>query len=374
LDHLCPQGCYIDVSGPDGNWGGITLLQESDQSVHVIALDPWGSRLVYHGCANVCDDPGHWFGGSGDSAAFGSSPYNQWASAVLTDGGIQVVFTRNDAGGEPSGVFYATCPGACTFPWNWRTDSLFQGKYTVYGSWEYGYGARSTSLASDSAGGLHLLLSAVGYSGLWYGYCAGNCSSDAGWQLTRLDSAVAGAPLTGPRVIAFDVHSGLHVVYSTGGALWQASCATGCTSAGGWRAGVIQIGVSVRALAVAFDGSGGLHLAYADSLGEVTYATCGAPCGAPGTWSSVALPVRAWDLAVAMGRTSTAYLAATTDSDVALLRCAASCLNAASWQATGIASTGGGGQVSLAVDSLGRARIASTSLWGNGLQYTQMLQ
>jgi hypothetical protein len=373
------ESFQLDAGGPQTGdiwiawWNGVTLLLAPDQSVHVVAQDYAGDRLVYYGCANVCEDKAHWFGGTVATSA-GTLP---WSTAVLTPSGIVAVYGRANPGvAADAGVWFAACPGACNFPGNWRVDTLFAGRYAVAGpSW----GAQSTSLASDSAGVLHLLLTAE-RGGLFYGRCASGCGSEAGWQVTPLDSTFSWTGVDQTRLVAVDPRGGVHVLYSTAAGLTHASCAGSCASRAAWQTGVLPGVSGARALSLAFDRSGGLHLAYTDSLGAVTYATCGGPCTAPGAWSSAALPLRALDVSLAVGRTGAAYLA-TTDQTVALSRCEAGCLDPANWRTITVDSAAGGGpgHVSVAVDSLGRARIASTGFPGsattgfNTLQYTSML-
>jgi hypothetical protein len=355
-------------------WNGVTLLQPPDQSVHVVAVDPAGDRLLYYGCANVCGEKAHWFGG------MVASPGGTWrgATAALTPSGIVVAYTRTNTANGGIGMWYSTCPGACNFPSNWRTDSLFVGEYTV-GDWHWG-GGKSVSLSADSVGSLHLLLLGVN-AGLFYGRCSSGCATEANWQVTVLDSTFSGSTSTDTRLIALDPRGVVHVLYSTGAGLTHASCAANCTSAASWQSGAVRAGVGATALSLAFDRGGGLHLAYADTSGAVTYAMCTAPCGAPGAWSSVALALHAVDVSLAVGGTGTAYLA-TTGSKVVLSRCAATCLEVTGWQATTVDAAPGStmGLVSVAVDSSGHARIASTGFAGsattgwNTLQYTLMLQ
>ena len=370
LDTLCP-GCGVDV----GNvWGGATVLLAADQSVHVLAVDPWAQRLRYHGCANVCDDPKHWVSGTADTAP-GGSGFDAWSTAVLTRAGIAAVYTwcpNNTL--ACTGVRLAECPGACNFGSNWTAANLFVGVGTVAdaGYW-FGEG-RSSPLAADSSGGLHLLLD--GPSGaLLYEYCAATCGSAASWQGVQLDSAAG----QHPHSIAFDPASGVHVFYRTAGGLTHASCAGSCTSTGSWQSGVIESGATVHVSSVALGSDGRLHLAYVDDLASATYATCAAPCAAPGSWSSRRLlyavdgdiAVSARDVAIAAARGS--LFLAINGSAVAVARCDSNCL-AGTWRWSPVDSATSGGHVALAVDSAGRARIASTADFPNILQYTQLLQ
>jgi hypothetical protein len=361
LDRICPA-CVVDT----GNlWSGITLLQPSDQSVHVVALDPLARRLRYHGCVNACSDPRNWYTGTGDTTALLTGFWN-WSSAALTVTGIHVVYTIcPDA--SCIGVRYAYCPGICFHPANWTDTTLFVGRGTL----EAGYGGQSISLAADSAGGLHLLFSAplapLPGPALRYAHCAAGCASPANWQDVQLDAEGGGQT----RLIAFDLHSGLHVFSSTSAGLIHRTCTTNCTSVGSWQSGPMAGGVNAAGLALAFGADGRLHLVYMNRTGAPTYATCPAPCGAPGSWSTVALPLRTSDVSLAIARGGTLFLA-TTDSTVEVSRCTADCLVAKSWQTTVVDSAAGGGHVSIAVDSSDHARIVSTAGWPNILQYSQM--
>jgi hypothetical protein len=86
------------------------------------------------------------------------------------------------------------------------------------------------------------------------------------------------------------------------------------------------------------------------------------------------LPVITNDVSIATDRQGRLYLA-TTYLTVAISRCDANCLDAASWQTVTVDSAFGQGHVSIAVDSAGHARVASTSSrYAEILQYTQMRQ
>jgi len=366
FDTVC-TACYVDVTN---QWGGVTLLLDAHQSVHIVALDWWGNRLRYHGCANVCDDAAHWFGGTGDTIPY---PYGffEWSSAVLTPGGIDVVYTDCPTTQACNGVRYAHCAGACYLRRGWTEVSLFPGRADLSSGWGC---CQSTSLAADSMGGLHLLFADPRSRSLRYAYCGANCGNQVSWQEVRLDT-LEGPPLWPVRLIAFDPRSGVHALYVTSAGLIHASCAASCTSAASWQSEVVATDLgeaSEVGLSLAFGPDGRLHLAYRDHVGTAKYATCATPCAALGGWSVVGLPLRTSDVAVTTDRTGSVYLA-TTYRTVALSRCAANCLDPASWQTTLVDSAQGGGHVSIAVDSAGHARIASTTA-GNLLQYTQMRQ
>ncbi len=359
-------GLPVDVAN---SWGGLTLLQASDQSVHIIALDPWSMHLRYHGCANACDLQTNWIGGSGAVTTNPDSLLDAWSSAVLTASGIQAVYSL-DWQITPNGVWYARCPGACSLQQNWTTASLFVGTYST--SAQYAPG-QSTSLAVDSSGGLHLLLRGVQSDGLFYAFCGGSCDGEANWQVMRLNSVSSFQLNHSPRLIAFDTHSGVHVLYATSAGLTHASCSGNCASAGSWQLGVMLGGASPNALSLTFGADGRLYLAYADGAGVVNYATCAAPCGAPGSWSAVALPLHTTDVSLATNRTGSLFLA-TSDSVLAVSRCDSGCLAATAWHSTVVTAALGGGHVAMTVDSAGHARVASTVGFPNLLQYTQMLQ
>ncbi len=346
------------------SWGGITILLPADQSVHIVALDLALSRVRYHGCANVCDDTTHWFGGTGDTASATAQESVAWLTAVATPGGIRAMYgTRVN---HVSGVRYVECPGACNFGRNWTGATLFVDRGIVAG----GTG-QNISLAADAAGGLHLVLGGLD-NALRYAYCAAACGAESSWQLVVLDSLVGDSH---NRLIAVDARSGVHVLYRDGADLIHASCAADCTSPVSWRSGVAAVGPSVRALSLAFGSDGRLELAYADSGQGVHYGQCTGPCSAPGSWSFVALPLTAVDLSVA-ARGGTTYVATTPmalDPPVVLSRCHGGCLAGSAWQSMAIDSALGGGHVSVAIDSSGFARIASTTAH-NHLQYTRMLE
>jgi hypothetical protein len=353
-----------DLSG--GWWAGVTLLLQPDQSVHIVALDGYNERLRYHGCASVCDDPAHWLQGTADNV----SPYatNGASGAALTPNGVQAVYAYFPGFG--GSIRYAHCPGACNLRPNWSAASLFSGRgYDTGPGWTY-TPDRYTPLAADPAGGLHLLFLAG--SALHYAYCGAGYDSTASWQDVRIDSTYPWG-YTG-HLIAVAPGGGVHVLYGSSAGLIHASCSGSCTIAANWRSEIVAAGAFTQAQSLAFGPDGRLHLVYTGGgvPAYVTYATCVAPCTAPGAWSMALLPVLTYRAAIATDRQGRLYLA-TTYRTVAVSRCDVSCLDAASWQTVTLDSVPGGLNVAIAVDSAGHARVASTSLL-DILHYTQMLQ
>jgi hypothetical protein len=363
----------LDTAGafaePQNAWGGVSLMLGSDQSVHIVALDPWAGRVRYHGCATACDDPAHWLSGTADSAP-AYIDFVFWSSAVLTRAGIQAV-NPLCPGDFCETIQYLQCAGACSQQQSWSVTDLFvaEGSLTSKGD---GFG-QSVSLAADSTGGLHLLFLARGAlpSGLYYAYCGGSCGTQANWTALRLDSL---ASQLSPRVIAFDQHTGVHVLYASVAGLVHAACPAACTQAGSWRSAVADSGATVDALALAFGPAGQMDVAYRDDGLKTWYATCTTNCTARSGWAVTALPLRTRDVSLATSAVGAVFLA-TTDTSVAVSECTGTCLESTSWQTARLDSVVGGGHIALVVDATGRPRIASTgAVRPLTLQYTQPRQ
>jgi len=344
LDTL--NGAGLDL----GNmWGGVTALVAPDQSVHVMALDLWDGVLHYYGCANVCDDGAHWARGIADSAGFAS--VGGTAGVVLTNRGIEVVFSYEPV--QTPWLRYVTCPGACNFTRNWTGA-------TTTANWEEPWWSGDSPLAADAAGGLHVLFYDPADRLMHYGYCGGACTTTSSWQDVALDGASIGA-WVGAHLITVAASGGVHVFYGTPAGLFHATCDAGCTSAVSWQATPIpgaHFLDAPRAMAAAFSPDGTLHFAFSDGAGQVTYATCAAPCAAGSPWSLASLPITAGDVSLASDAQGRVYLA-TIDSTVVVSRCDSGC-PAASWHSVRVPAARGGGHVAIAVDSAGLPTVASS--------------
>ena len=369
LDTL--TGFNLDVAN---QWNGVTLLIGADQSVHVVALDAWNGRLRYHGCASGCNDRAHWVHGTADSAyvPFGGV-WIPGSGATLTGDELQAVYAWGGASGPA--IRYAHCPGACNFAGHWVATTQFSNSGSVQ-SWE---GYSMTPVAADAAGDLHVLFYDTTDGELHYGYCAATCDTPASWQDLPITGPYSGFQ-TWSRLIAVTPGGGVHVLYGTGAGLTHATCPGRCTVAANWTSepveGAYFLGAP-EALSLAFARDGRLHVAFTDWSGVVTYATCASPCAATGAWSIASLPITTTDVSLATDGLGRLFLA-TTYRTVAVSTCRASCLNPASWETVQVDSALGGGRVSIAVDSAGYARVASSyggfAAGPQVLQYTQMLQ
>lgn len=339
-----------NIDTPDW-WQGPTVLLGTGQSVHVLALDGWNNRLRYHGCSSACDEAAHWLNATVDSAPFGYSQYS--IGAVLTSAGISVVYSSQEA------IRYLHCGSGCDATSHWSATTLFPGSVLLdHAGW---VPSHDTPLAADGAGGLHLLFLSSQGQLLHYAFCGGACDAQASWQDVALDSS-ASALSGSARLIAVAPGGGVHVLYGSSAGLMHAACSANCLAASSWRYEVVggtSIQGTLRVVALAFGPDGRLHVASADQSTTVRYATCGAPCSAPGTWSVASLPHTTTDVGLAVNRAGRVYLA-TTDRTVVVSRCAASCLDRAAWQSVAVDAALGDGRVAIAADTTDRVRVASS--------------
>lgn len=326
------------------SWAGLSLLPEGAHSLHIVSMDWFENRLRYAGCANVCDDSTHWWTATVDSNPRG---FYSNSGAAITPGGLHVVYMSDG----PT-VRHAFCPGACQIAANWQVGDLFYGDIG-------GNGPETTPLAADSAGRLHLIYTTR--SGFRYAECSGLCGDSAAWSSTRLDTILP---------FGFSIISSAqgvpHVVYR-GPGLRYATCAAACTDSAGWTS--IKVDSSPAAgMALSLAPDGRLHVAY--FVGDtVHYATCGGGCTSPAAWQSVVLGKQSSSVAI-LSQNGSVYLATNLDH-VDVARCAANCLTAGNWESVSVDSARGGGYLALAVDSAGRAEVASTS---TRLQLTHFTQ
>jgi len=363
------RGYQLDVGN---QWGGVKLLLAPDQSAHVVAFDAWSDRLRYYGCANFCDEPVHWFGGTADSVPmYGGSFELGGAGAVLTSLGFQAVYGQALARGI--GVGYAQCPGACNFTAHWSASSMLAD--TAYLEGPFQETAYSVPLAADAAGGLHLIYyDYVDYS-IHYRYCPSACGAAASWQDVPVTAPSSDFFGTSSRLVAVAPNGAVHLLYGSSSGLVHAACLGGCTSAANWQSAPVPGPSGIEALAMTFLTDGTALLAVADSTGAVTFGTCAGPCTAGAAWSLAALPLKSRDVALATDDSGRVYLA-TNRGTVSLSRCTAGCLGPAGWRTDTLRDVPGEGRVSVVVDAAGHARIASSNGWFGPqvLQYTRMLR
>jgi len=270
-------------------------------------------------------------------------------SSLAVDGTGQVhVSYFDDTNSE---LKYATCAASCTTAATWQTVTVDQG------------GGSYNSLAVDGTGGVH-----VSYrdgTDLKYASCAANCMTAASWATVVVDQ---GGDLGAYSSLALDGSGRVHVSYSDGTDLKYATCPAGCTVAANWtNVAVDQTGYAGAYSSLAVDGSGRLHVSYfEETKGDLRYATCAADCSTAANWQTVAAD-EAGDIGYSAslavdgsGRLHVSY-ADFTNGDLKYATCAADCTSPSSWQTTALDHTGNlGGEdyTSLAVDASGGVHVS----------------
>ena len=355
-------------------WDGVTLMR-SGTATQVVALDNMWGRLRYYRCASLCDSAAAWTGvtvDNGPAWPYMGGSLQAPSGTTSTPAGIAAVATvaLPDSGGRPQ-VRYVQCAGTCGDAGSWTVADLFPGASVMPGK----------PLTADAAGTLHLLLRYP--DSLTYAECSGNCGVSSSWRTLAIDTAyhtlwASVAPAWSRGLVAASPGGGVQVFYVGSGGLVHAGCAANCTAGGSWQSSVAVAGVSAPgnepfALAFVSGADGRMHLAYADSSGAVRYGECGGSCA--GTWAMTSLPFQTSGLAMATDAAGRVFLA-TTHATVTVSTCASSCLNIGNWvvsaaDAAAGGSLPGGGSVALAVDSTGRARVASSETVMFRLQYSQ---
>ncbi|HTX54565.1 MAG TPA: hypothetical protein VMD08_14240 [Candidatus Baltobacteraceae bacterium] len=349
------------ISGVDvtGTWGGLVLLVSSDQSLRIFSADTWSNRLRYASCDTACDQAASWASVTVDSA---SNSYTPSLGAVSTTSGITVVGAT-----RPGGLRITTCATDCASAANWQAGSIFSnGVITNNGL------GRSTPLAADASGGLHLILGDFFTTDLTYGECSSGCLTEGNWQTIVIDS---GANTWFAKTIAVDANGHVHLVYQrTDSLLTYATCASACTTASNWHFATIDpttylsgYAGGFNGVSLAFGAGNAVDLAYVVK-DSVKYAHCDSSCAGGGAWTVAPLGRATYDAALQADASGSLHLA-TNYGSVAVATCASSCGTPASWVTTRADSVPGGYYVALSLDAAGHERIASSSAF---LQYTRI--
>jgi len=345
-----------------GTWGGLTLLVGSDQSVHIFSADTWDNRLRYAACDTGCDQLGSWATVTVDSLTTLSLMPS--ISAVMTSGGVTVVGSTR---GSASALRIATCDTGCTRAVNWQAASIFSGGIIS----NDGLG-RSTPLAADAGGGLHLVFGNGANQNLEYAECATACLTEGNWQTVTVDTAAA---TWFAKQVAVDAGGRVHAVYQRADSLLTyATCASACTTAASWHTATIDptkyafgYGGGYNGVSIAFGTGGTVHVAYV-ARDSVKYARCDSLCGTGGVWSVSSLGRQSADAALAIDGSGILHLA-TNWGSVAVATCANACATPANWLTVKADSVVGGNYVTMGLDATGHERVASSSLY---LQYTRI--
>lgn len=205
--------------------------------------------------------------------------------AAGPDGALHLTFMD----GAAERVYYGRCASGCGDPDAWNpvqlTTNTQLGVSTVG---PYGIGV-------DATGRIHLLVSAVTYSGqtanaLVYGTCASGCAAAAAWSFLDLSSLSPGNEAVGTSR-PFMVEPGGRVSFFTSEPGIYFACDSGCTSLSRWSAAV---SINGNPLHAAVDGSGTTHVMYragTSAAGErvIQYARCASACTVPASWQTSSL-------------------------------------------------------------------------------------
>lgn len=330
-------------------WGTLTIMLAADQSTHIVSMDYEDGRLRYAGCAGYCEESQYWLTSTADSGEFFED-----VGAVLGADGIHVVYMR--AGPV---IRYAHCPGACYYRRNWVTSDLFSGSIG-------GNGPQTIPLAMDSSGRLHLAF--LTPAGLWYATCSSACGTPGAWQTGLVDSLPTFA-----YAIAATPAGRVDLLYPRDG-LRFASCASACTNAAAWQVALVDTALGTSSPALALGPGGVVHAAYASGGAygippEIHYAVCAGGCTTPGAWQASGLGTRSFYVSTTVDATTGRAFVATSYGTTEVASCAGGCLVPAAWERVSVDTASSHRYLSVAVDSAGRARLAST--WF-GVEYTQL--
>ena len=336
------QPVAVDQTGTVGRYSSLAV--DGTGQVHVSYFDDTNSELKYATCAASCTTAATWQTVTVDQ---GGGSYN--SLAVDGTGGVHVSYR------DGTDLKYASCAANCMTAASWATVVVDQGG---------DLGAYS-SLALDGSGRVHVSYSDGTNVDLKYATCAGSCTTAANWQTVAIDQSGFVGVYTS---LAVDGSGRVHVSYQGDADLKYATCPAGCTVAANWtNVAVDQTGYAGAYSSLAVDGSGRLHVSYfEETKGDLRYATCAADCSTAANWQTVAAD-EAGDIGYSAslavdgsGRLHVSY-ADFTNGDLKYATCAADCTSPSSWQTTALDHTGNlGGEdyTSLAVDASGGVHVS----------------
>ena len=231
------------------------------------------------------------------------------------------------------------------------------------------------SIAVDAAGGVHMGFSAyTAVGGAWpayYAYCASNCANSASWTTTSVGNLGVWGGYTRlaldtaghPRLLWYS-----QTLVSTPGVFQYAECDTACTNAANWAKVTLATASNYPSYSryFALDQQGRPRYLYTDTNTDHTgayYDYCDANCTSAAQWHEVQInsAFLLFDFSLAFDTTGGAHLAyrdATNYPDrLGYAECAA-CDNAAGWQSTLLVNIGSGAAFSFRLDAQNRPRLA----------------
>ena len=233
-----------------------------------------------------------------------------------------------------------------------------------------------SSLAQDAGGRLHMsyAYSDGTDSNLKYATCAAQCSTAASWQTVIVQSSNQVGEFSS---LAVDGTGRIHVAYAdfTSGDTRYATCAANCSTAASWQLASIDAVRDGAYASLTVDGSSRVHVSYFDfTNGDLRYATCATSCANAASWQSATVDapgtVGRWtSLAVQSGRIHISYYDQSS-ADLKYATCAVDCLVTASWQRVTVDATGTvGEQNSLEVDASGTIHVSYWDASNRDLEY-----
>lgn len=195
------------------------------------------------------------------------------------------------------------------------------------------------------------------------------------WQAAAVDQAGTTGFNTS---LLVDGSGQLHLAYAdlTDLDLKYATCVADCTTAANWTATTVDdAGSAVSFASLALDGSGGLHLTYhISNTSDIKYAACADACTTPGNWSTGVVGTAGsfgpfGSLTVGEnGRLHAGYYDPTS-GELKYATCGGDCTTAANWTSVGVDQTLGGGSASIAVDGTGRLHVSYVHPTSADLKY-----
>jgi hypothetical protein len=356
------------------SWAGriidqLNFFGEATRGTPALGISPDGQRHLFYSslgdnryatCLLPCASPGAWQVAGVETGAAGYP-----SLGIRQDGSLHLLTTQYIYGNTEQFLWYGRCVTSCADSASWTAIPLDRAGE-----------ARTPSLQVGSNGALHAAMYRVPEGDLLYGVCPADCTVEANWTFTTVESAgnvglepsLAVEPggklhiasidfgnralryatcsrscTIGSNWVTTTVHAEskagrtpslrigpvgeVHIAYydEAGRDLAYSLCRSACTRAGNWLATVVDgTGDTGREPSLAVDPQGRLHLAYYHfDAGALRYGTCSRSCEEPGSWRLLELDGegdvgRSPVIALADDKITIAYLDYTTGPAYAL--------------------------------------------------------
>ncbi len=230
ITDLTFQSLWLNTSN---NTTGVSLALDSSGGVHAgyLAYTPVaGAWPVYYGyCASQCNNASHWT----SIVAGNAGMWGGYARLALDPAGHPRMMWYSQVSISVNGIYrYAECNTSCTDPTHWTSVDLASIALSP---------SFSRYFELDGQGHPRFVYhdTGVNHTGTYYDYCDASCTSANQWHEVQISTDY----LTYDYSLAFDTSGGAHIAYRDAIAypdrLGYIQCTTACTKAASWTSTVL---------------------------------------------------------------------------------------------------------------------------------------